>query len=399
MPGLLRAERADDVFTLHLAAHGTSIDVAPESAAWVEQILEGFAEPNTIDAFVKHHPEVPVELLGFVLASCLIVRVDELPFLEHGFLKPTPAPIGEPWSFSDVEELAFEGGSALLGVPSDVGALGPGGARHGPEAIRRALNTGLLFGEGDILDHELGRTYRGFQARLCDLGDVDPDGGRLEHVGLRLRKVVRELWRAGMRPLLLGGDHALTHFVLEEAVLQHERFGVIHFDAHHDLVPSRVVSHANAFRVAIESERVTSFVQLGVSGIERVTPYARADACKKRTLVTAREVMRGKALAVLEGLPKDMPYYLSFDVDCIDGSVVRETGTPSLGGIGYPEALELVDHVARNFELLGADFVEVSGEPSLTNTAAKVAASLLTRVLFGKHAFKPLTSDVYTLGG
>ncbi len=393
-PGLLRADRDDGSFSLHNPAHGTSIDVEEESREAVQTVLEGFAEQQTPADFLAQH-DTPEELLVLLVRSGFVVALDELPFLEHGFLRPTTAPVGAACSWSDLPELAQPTAWAVLGVPIDAHALGSAGARDGPSAIRKRVSGPLLSGEGDVVDHEFGRLYRSARPLVYDLGDVDPEGGRVDHVGERLRKVVRELLEARMRPLLLGGDHSITHYALSEALAQVERFGVIHFDAHHDLLPSRSLSHANVFRAALASVRVEHFVQIGLRAIERMSPYARRLPCAKRTIVSARETAQGRAREVLAALPRDLPYYLSFDIDCIDASLVRETGTPAYGGLSFDQASDLVDYIARTFDLLGADLVEVSGPDSPLNGAATIAASLLQRCLLGQCAFEPLSSDVY----
>lgn len=396
-PELRRIEHEDGALELYHLGHATSLDIDAESREWVERALEGFKKPTTVDTFLRKNREISPELITLLIRQCFLVEEEERAFLEHGFLKPVASPIGEYWSFADLPELAVEGGFVVVGVPVDMGALGKSGARHGPSEIRKVVNGPLLTGRGDIVDYEFGRLYPGCQPQISDLGDVEPDGARLDHVGLRLRKVVRELLQRRMRPLILGGDHSVTHFVLKEAIEQVERFGILHFDAHADMGPSYAMSHANIFGDALLSPRVTHIVQIGLRGIERVTPYAQRVACEKRSVVSARQAAQGKALAVLEALPRDIPYYLSFDIDCIDPSQARETGTPSFFGLSADLASELVDYIARSFDLLGADFVEVSGPEMPPHTAAHLAAALLQRCVLGQSAFEPLSSDVYEL--
>jgi arginase family enzyme len=394
---MLRGDRDDGSFTLHNAEHGTSLDVEEESSALVETVLTGFSQPRTLEDFLAQHEDFPEALLVLLVRSGFVVEEDELPFLAQGFLRPTTAPVGAACSWSDVPELEAAGAWVVLGVPVDMHALGMSGARHGPTEIRKMVNGPLLTGEGDVVDYEFNRLYRALRPAVCDLGDVDPEGGRMDHVGSRLRKVVRELLAQRLRPLILGGDHAITHYVLLELIERGERFGVIHFDAHHDLLPSRALSHANVFRAALESPHVEQLVQIGLRVIERITPYAKRVACPKRTVVTAREVGAGRAMELLAALPKDIPYYLSFDVDCIDAASARETGTPAFGGLSFERASELVDYIARTFDLVGADFVEVSAAGTAENGAATMAAGLLQRCIFGKSEFEPLSTDVYVL--
>jgi arginase family enzyme len=391
-PGLVRIEREDDAFTLYNPGHGTSLEVAAESRELVEDVLAGFEKPTSLAAFSRDHEDVPDELLVLMARSGMLVQPRELPFLEHGFLKPTPNPIGAAWTWSDLPEAAEPGTWVTLGVPVDFAAAGVGGARQGPTEIRKVVNGSLLTGEGEVVDYEFQRLYPAFAPRLADLGDVEPDGARLDHVGARLRKALDDVLAYGMRPLVLGGDHSITHYVLEALIARGEPFGVLHFDAHADMGPSRTLSHANVFAAAIESPCVQSIVQIGLRGIERVTPFARRVPCPKRRVITAREALSGRAQQLLETLPTDLPYYLSFDIDCIDAAVARETGTPLFAGLSVSLATELIDYVARRFRLLGADFVEVSGPPSALNASATIAAQLVARCILGDAAFAPLSA-------
>jgi agmatinase len=394
-PNLVRTSRGEAAFSLYIPGHGTSLDVEAESSGLVEAVLSGFAEATTLRDFRARHGDVPEELLTLMVRSCFVVKVEELAFLEHGFLRPTPVPLGEPWPWSDLPALAEPGRWAVIGVPVDMAALGSGGARHGPSEIRKVVNGALLSGQGDVVDHELSRLYPALDLQMADLGDVEPDGGRMDHVGQRLIKVTNELFAYGMRPLTLGGDHSLTHYVLSSAIARGERFGIIHFDAHPDLGPSRTVSHANVFSEAVDSPHVVSILQIGLRGMERMSPFAERVACAKRRVVSARQTREGEALRALEALDRSIPYYLSFDIDCIDAAQAPETGTPLFAGLAFEQALMLVDFVARTFTLLGADFVEVASATRAPNAAALMAASLLSRVLLGDAEFEPLSGDIY----
>jgi arginase family enzyme len=397
-PGLLRAQRQDGAFSLHNPQHGTSLDVEEESRELVEALLKAFEPARPPREVLEEDAEFPPELLILMVRSGFIVEESELAFLEHGFLRPPHAPIGEACSWSDLPERAQPAGWAVVGVPVDLASGGLGGARLGPSEIRKLANHTLISGEGDVIDHDFKRLYPAFLPNVIDLGDVDPEGARMDHVGARLQKVVRELLRLGVRPLLLGGDHSITHYALLELMESAESFGILHFDAHADLGPSRVLSHANVFGAALRSPRVKSLVQIGLRGVERVNPYASREACAKRTVISAREVKQGLALAALEQLPTDLPYYLSFDIDCLDGALARETGMPLFGGLDFDRALELVDLISRRFQLLGADFVEVAGGQSgSVNAAASIAVSLLQRCLLGESPWEELSTDRYVL--
>jgi arginase family enzyme len=388
---------SEELVRLYNPGHGTSLDVELTSVAMVDSVLARFACATTPGAFLSENPDVPRDLLVLLVRSGFVVEVAELPYLEHGFLRPTASPIGTPVSWSDLPAAAVEDAYVVIGVPSDMGAMGRAGARHGPSEVRHVVNGELLCGEGDIVDYELNRRYRAPVLDVLDLGDVEPDGGRMDHVGARLRKAVREVWNLGMRPLSIGGDHSLTHFILAEAIARGEPFGVVHFDAHADMGPSRTLSHANIFDNALASPLVTHILQIGLRGIERMSPFARSASCAKRRVVTAREARAGRAMEAIAALPTNIPYYLSFDIDCIDAAVARETGAPLFGGLSFELCTELVDCAARTLKLLGADFVEVSGPRADLNASAVIAASLVQRCLLAACSYEVLGTDRYLL--
>jgi arginase family enzyme len=395
-PSIVRTT-SDELVRLYNPGHGTSLDVEPESVDMLDAVLAGFACATTPAEFLSANPDVPRDLLVLLVRSGFVVEAAELPYLEHGFLRPAASPIGTPVTWSDLPAAAVEDAYVVIGIPTDMGAMGKAGARHGPSELRHVVNGELVCGEGDVVDYELKRLYRAPALAVADLGDIEPDGGRMDHVGARLRKAVREVWTLGMRPLLVGGDHSLTHFVLAEAIARGEPFGIMHFDAHADMGPSRTLSHANIFGEALASPLVTHILQGGLRGIERMSPFARRVACTKRRVVTARDARAGLALQAISALPTDIPYYLSFDIDCVDAAVARETGAPLFGGLSFELCTELVDHIARNFRLLGADFVEVSGPRSELNASATIAASLVQRCLLAACPYEALGTDIYEM--
>jgi arginase family enzyme len=99
--------------------------------------------------------------------------------------------------------------------------------------------------------------------------------------------------------------------------------------------------------------------------------------------------------AVLKGLPRELPYYLSFDVDCMAPELAPETGTPQLGGLGYYQGLELIDALVNHLDFIGADFVEVAGKPELGNRAASVVFNYVVRFILGKKEHTALETHQF----
>jgi guanidinobutyrase len=74
------------------------------------------------------------------------------------------------------------------------------------------------------------------------------------------------------------------------------------------------------------------------------------------------------------------PVYLTFDVDGIDPSFAPGTGTPEIGGLTVPQALEIV-RGCRGMNLVGADLVEVAPQYDTSGSTALLGANLAYEML------------------
>ena len=77
-------------------------------------------------------------------------------------------------------------------------------------------------------------------------------------------------------------------------------------------------------------------------------------------VVPLRKLRTQGAAASLAHIPDDERVYVSIDIDSFDPSIAPGTATISHGGFNYYEGKEILREVARRFEVVGADFVEVS---------------------------------------
>jgi agmatinase len=82
---------------------------------------------------------------------------------------------------------------------------------------------------------------------------------------------------------------------------------------------------------------------------------------------------------------KDVPVYVTIDIDVLDPAVVPGTGTPEPGGMQYKDLLWAFDQFDKLNHLVAADFVELSPmlDPSGASTA--VAAKSLRELVLLLH--------------
>jgi guanidinobutyrase len=74
------------------------------------------------------------------------------------------------------------------------------------------------------------------------------------------------------------------------------------------------------------------------------------------------------------------PCYLSFDIDGIDPAYAGGTGTPEIGGLTVPQALEII-RGCYGLNIVGCDLVEIAPPYDLSGNTALLGANLLFEML------------------
>lgn len=272
--------------------------------------------------------------------------------------------------------------AAFIGVPLDIGTSHRPGARFGPRQIRaesallRPYNMATGAAPFDTL-------------QVADLGDVPVNTYSLEKSVAIIERFYDAVLATGCRPLTLGGDHTIALPILRAMARRHGPVALVHVDAHADVNDTMFgerIAHGTPFRRAVEEGLLAAdrVWQIGLRG----TGYAAEDFDWPRaqgfTIVPAHEVWY-RSLAPLmdevrERIGPDRPVYLTFDIDGIDPSYAGGTGTPEIGGLTVPQALDVV-RGCRGLNIVGADLVEVSPPYDPSGNTALLGANLLYEML------------------
>jgi guanidinobutyrase len=75
-----------------------------------------------------------------------------------------------------------------------------------------------------------------------------------------------------------------------------------------------------------------------------------------------------------------MPAYITYDIDSLDPAYAPGTGTPEIGGLTTPQAMELIRGL-KGLNIVGCDLVEVSPPYDITGNTALTGANLLYELL------------------
>ena len=178
---------------------------------------------------------------------------------------------------------------------------------------------------------------------------------------------------------MLGGEHSITTGAIKALVKKYPDLVLIQLDAHADLRDSYMNnknSHACTMQRCLEKLPNKKIFQIGIrSG-------TKEEFEKMRNNKQLIDFNKGDEQLLLNNLEKvkEMPLYLTVDLDWFDPSLLPGTGTPEPGGYFWDD-FELIIKTLNKFNLIGADIVELapdidsSGVSSIV--AAKVARSLI----------------------
>lgn len=267
----------------------------------------------------------------------------------------------------------------LLGIPSDTGASIMRGANFGPLGVRQAYLKQFgaypksLVDVGDVIvvpqllhdemlsDNQIAATraalYPGVEEKL----PVSPLS-----IAQEVMEALYEL-NPKAQILMIGGDHSVSWPAMAYCHRRAgEDFGVLHFDAHTDLMESRLgvkYCFATWARHALGLMKPHHLVQVGV----RTSAHTKAYWTGSLPVVQywANEVKGNEAQVIGQIVQhfhekKVKQIYLSNDIDGTDQKDAPATGTPEQDGLSPQFVKALIKAMKSEFELIGADVVEVA---------------------------------------
>lgn len=253
-----------------------------------------------------------------------------------------------------------------------------GGTRGGPEAILSASRQVETY-EAD-LDVDL------LDAPIHTLPPLTAEGSSPADVMERIRQAAARLAADGKWVLGLGGEHTVTLGLVRAAAERHGPLSILQVDAHLDLrreFDGTPYSHACVMRRCVEDGNRTVHVGIRNASREEVE-FARA---RDLPIFWARQCAAGDrwidaAVDALQG-----PVYLTADTDGLDPSVIRTTGTPEPGGLGWWPTMRLLEAVFARHDVVGADVVELApaGDRASDFAAARLAARIAALALYAKR--------------
>ena len=268
--------------------------------------------------------------------------------------------ITKPNARIGVQGIAYDENSSYKRGPADA-----------PPLIRAALNgcSANLWSENG--------TDLGAEGIFVDVGDIALSPER--DMFADIESMTSRLLEQGLRPLSLGGDHAVTSPIIKAMSVHYPQLSILHFDAHPDLYDDyegNYRSHASPFARIMEAGLVKRLVQIG---IRTINGHQREQAEKFGV-----EIVEMKNWC--EDLRFDFatPLYISFDLDCLDPAFAPGVSHWEPGGFSTRQVLSIIQ--SQKAQIVGADIVEFNPrvEAQITAmTAAKVFKEIAAKMLDG----------------
>ncbi|HSV12401.1 MAG TPA: arginase [Hanamia sp.] len=233
----------------------------------------------------------------------------------------------------------------------------------------------------------------------------------------RVAKAVKETIKNNFFPVVISGDHSTAGGTIAGIKLAKpgSRLGVIWIDAHADLhTPYTTPSgnmHGMPLSVSIgednienkmhdpDEKTIQQWEQL--KNIGKINPkvlpedivfISLRDYEKEEKnlidkygmkVITTNELRRkgpeNVVRAALRFLTECTDIYVSFDVDCLDSSISKGTGTPVSNGLREREAEDLVSKFMQNRKICCFEITEVNPTLDKENLMAEIAFNILQR--------------------
>ncbi|QBF31616.1 agmatinase [Thalassococcus sp. S3] len=270
---------------------------------------------------------------------------------------------------------------AMLGIPMDIGTSWRSGTRFGPKQIRAEsamirpynLQTGAAPFDG---------------LQVADIGDLAINTFSLRDSLRIISESYDAILMHDVIPMAMGGDHSITLPILRSIAKKHGPVALVHVDAHADVndeMFGEKETHGTVFRRAYEEGLIdpAKTYQIGLRG----TGYAATDFTEAQgwgfQMWLAPELWHKPLSSLGDEIRRDIgdrPTYITYDIDSLDPAFAPGTGTPEIGGLTTPQAMELI-RALKGVNVVGCDLVEVSPPYDPSGNTALTAANLLYELL------------------
>ncbi|HKH62853.1 MAG TPA: arginase [Flavitalea sp.] len=302
----------------------------------------------------------------------------------------------------------------LIEVPSEIGA-GTRGASLGIDAIKIAaldfMSNFFIHFPSEKIPHENKLLYEPIES---------PYAKRIKGIAAlyeRVSKAVSDSLKNNFFPVVISGDHSIAGATIAGVKIAKpkSKIGVIWIDAHADMHTPFTTPSGNVHGMAlaatinednrdcavheVDDETIKYWNQL--KNIGKVAPKVLPEDVVLISLrdfekeeryiiekygmkvITTNEVRRkgpeNVVRSVIRYLADCSDIYISFDVDSLDSSISKGTGTPVNNGLREREVEDLISKFMQNRKICCFEITEVNPTLDKENLMSEIAFNILQR--------------------
>jgi arginase family enzyme len=253
----------------------------------------------------------------------------------------------------------------IISVPFSGGGLGHGnGANEGPAVIIEQLK--------ELFADEQGNAVSFDTSTILTLDE--------QHIANSHASISQASAKETEKVIFLGGDHSITHPLVQGFATQQKDFCFLVFDAHPDLMDDfRPPTQEDYLRVIIE-EGLVQPEDITLVGV-RNWDSEEVNYLKEKGIrcITMQEVFDKGIKTVMEEVKSRLtkPTYFSLDIDVVDPVEAIGTGYLEHGGMSSRERFYALQELKQTGKLARVDLVEVNPYKDIKDMTAKLAAKCL----------------------
>ena len=251
----------------------------------------------------------------------------------------------------------------MLGMPFDGTVSYRSGSRFAPEMLRLA-SWGLEEYSPEF-DKDLN------DVNFNDIGDLEFPLGNTQKSLDMIEENVTQIYSDGKRVFGIGGEHLVTLPEFKGVYSKHKNIAVIHFDAHTDLRKEYLGEEMSHSAVMYHIGKIIGFENIKQIGI-RSGMKEEWDLMKQYNTLC-------HSYSDLDCL-KNKKVFVTVDLDVLDTSIMPGTGTPEAGGLTFKELIGWFKYL-RNFDIVGADVVELAPDYDTSGVSTAVATKVIRELL------------------
>ena len=161
---------------------------------------------------------------------------------------------------------------------------------------------------------------------------------------------------------IIGGDHSTSIATLQHSVIKNRNLKILWFDAHPDINTYEMSNTKNihgiplAVATGLESKfsftnikiPYTSIMYIGIRSIDNFENQIITD--NNIQYLTVENIMKSpkESIEKIQDFIKDSNVHMSFDVDCMDPSIMSTTGTPVENGLFMEDIEQLINPIKKH---------------------------------------------------